>query len=58
MMAVKIRDQKLQSAYEVKTIKDKSKLQLNEMRHKDQMELKARNKQIEMDRRNAVLKQN
>lgn len=57
-MAVKIRDQKLQSAQEVKTIKDKSKLQLNEMRHKDQMELKARNKQIEMDRRNAVLKQN
>lgn len=57
-MVNKVREQKLQSVHEVKTIKDKSRAELTNQRQQKEMELRARNKQIEMDRRNAAMKQN
>ncbi len=43
-MAGKVREQKLQSVHEVKTSKDRARVQMNESKRQQEMELKARNK--------------
>lgn len=56
--AHKIKEQKLQSVSEVRHLKDKARVQISDMRRRQEMELKQKHSQAEQEKRMAQVKQN